>query len=164
MTSFSTISYDLSHNLCDAFGSIHRLYLFNSWGMGTILSTKVQNGLQRLYKNLAFPIFARSEQFGSFLPINSKLILSPKNFNSSWTFKQWDGSYIPLPWFWPFSKVSMNTKEVNIWLEKGTVLCWRYANIRLYFFWRLTDICPCGCVGAQLWLLVVNLCSYFMST
>ena len=42
-----------------------------------------------------FPSFASDEKFGSFVPINSKLILIPKNFKKSWTFDQWDGSHIP---------------------------------------------------------------------
>ena len=44
-----------------------------------ILSTKVENSLKKLYKY--------SVKFVSFVPIKSKLILSPKNFKSSGTFE-----------------------------------------------------------------------------
>ena len=107
MTSSSAVSSDLSQNLCFAYRSsisIHRLNLFNGRGMGIAIYSFHQGPewFTKAIRIFDLPSFSSNKKFGSFVPINSKLILSPKNFKSSWTFKQWDGSYTPLPWFWSF--------------------------------------------------------------
>ena len=90
---------------------------------------------------LDLPSFASSEKFGSFIPINSKLILSPKNIKSSWTLEKWDGSYIPLTLILTifYRNKILNNCWSTIWFLN---MCLYYASKILSSFWKIEAQTP----------------------